>query len=632
MKRAMAVLTGTLLILQSASLALQRSELSPLAQALIPEGKGVVLVLKDDRRVEGIVTQEDELKYVLRIQRTETISMSRTVLKADVKAVETLDVTPLLAEKIKAIQLNPAQSLELTAYQRAIALMGEFLDKCKTAPNVEAVRAQLKDFAVEYLKAKRGLEKLEGEWLTPVRAAVRKFEITTRTIAELEKRPDASTNEKVKAEIQRLIEHRREVARSLPKVMQDRVPETIARGDFDEAVSETVAFLHFWIGQVFDSEGAAAHVFKQMDFDYILRLQQQVLDAYIKAGKGKDAYQGASLPVDMVYVPGGYSLMGRRAATPTDDTFPLHLVFVSPFFIDKYEVSNADYRKFLEHVKATGDSSMEHPLAPPLKKHEPEAWKDPSLTNDALPVLGVDWFDAYAYSKFVGKRLPTETEWERAAASADNRLFPWGAKDPSQCAINWLEGRSFIANEMDRQHPPEPPQPEKAPGCSCRKSGPPPAPQPTRIPDRPWDTKAQLPPKAEKARIDEFFEWTEAYPSPFGVIHMAGNAAEWVYDWYDTKYYGVSPVNDPQGPESGKVHVIRGGSYLARVPEELECSRRFYPGKEYRENGCLSDGKPVVGFRCAKSLDIARPESLEEALKAVDIDLILKEVRAEMAK
>ena len=121
----------------------------------------------------------------------------------------------------------------------------------------------------------------------------------------------------------------------------------------------------------------------------------------------------------MVPIPAGSFLMGTNSQSANDTNRPQHAVNLPAYRIDKYPVTNAQYARF---VAATGHR-------PPLD------WKDGKIPQGALlrPVTMVNWFDAAAYAKWAGKRLPSEAEWEKAARGTDGRRWPWGnTMDPAR--------------------------------------------------------------------------------------------------------------------------------------------------------------------------------------------------------
>ena len=113
---------------------------------------------------------------------------------------------------------------------------------------------------------------------------------------------------------------------------------------------------------------------------------------------------------------------------------PVHTVVISPFYLDQFEVTNAHYRRFLEAVKAAGDSAWKHPDQKSDQNHAPVFTKK-SLQADDLPAVGMNWFSAYAYCQWAGKRLPSEAEWEYAARGPQYRTFPWGDEAPGEGGI-----------------------------------------------------------------------------------------------------------------------------------------------------------------------------------------------------
>ena len=250
-----------------------------------------------------------------------------------------------------------------------------------------------------------------------------------------------------------------------------------------------------------------------------------------------------------------------------EDERPQRVVKLKSFAIDRYEVTNAQYRKFLADVKQNGDGNCAHPSQPKAKDHIPRYWKDfnpllkdpafaklaqfnaATFTQDNTPVVGVDWFDAFAYAKWAGKRLPTEAEWELAARGNDGRRWPWGN--------DWQWGLCNIVGEKY--------------GADVRAKG-----------------------KEKDGYI--YPAPVGTYPagrSPFGCDDMAGNAAEWVADWYAADTYATASAENPTGPQAGTERVVRGGS-SQNYPSYTRCATRAH-----REPGFKTF---ILGFRCAKDL------------------------------
>jgi len=143
---------------------------------------------------------------------------------------------------------------------------------------------------------------------------------------------------------------------------------------------------------------------------------------------GPERLAATETPTGTVTVPAGWFLMGSdpkvdRAAGPQE--FPQRRVYVDAFEIDKYEVSNVDY---LRYVLATGSDW-------------PQFWRESPFPDKLTlhPVINISWNDADSYCQWAGKRLPTEAEWEKAARGEDGRMFPWG-NEPA----GWM--RSNIAH------------------------------------------------------------------------------------------------------------------------------------------------------------------------------------------
>jgi formylglycine-generating enzyme required for sulfatase activity len=232
----------------------------------------------------------------------------------------------------------------------------------------------------------------------------------------------------------------------------------------------------------------------------------------------------------MVLVPAGEFTMGSDQGYFNDER-PAHKVYLDAFYIDKHEVTNAQYHKFVE--------ATDQPI--PSHRNDPEydLWtKDgPPAEIADYPVINVAWTDAAAYCKWAGKRLPTEAEWEKAARGVDERIYPWGNQPPEAINIPYLKR---------------------------------------------WERGQTYQPVGSN----------KAGASPYGVLDMAGNVAEWVADWYDPFYYKHSPAKNPAGPKDGFYKVVRGGSAL---------NVRFYLRSIDRDYDTPENRGKETGFRCVSS-------------------------------
>ncbi len=235
--------------------------------------------------------------------------------------------------------------------------------------------------------------------------------------------------------------------------------------------------------------------------------------------------------MEMVYVPAGEFLMGSPDGEGDDDEHPQHTVYLDAFWIDKTEVTNAMFAKFVE--SEAYQTTAEKEGCGWVYQPDKDAWDcisgadwrhprgpDSDLSGlDSHPVVQVSWFDAKAYCEWAGKRLPTEAEWEKTARGTDGRTYPWGNE--------WDVRTTSRLNFADKNT------------------------------NFDWSDKES----------DDGYQYTApvgSYPvgaSPYGALDMAGNVWEWVADWYDANYYANSPSRNPTGPESGDARVLRGGSW-----------------------------------------------------------------------
>jgi formylglycine-generating enzyme required for sulfatase activity len=231
------------------------------------------------------------------------------------------------------------------------------------------------------------------------------------------------------------------------------------------------------------------------------------------------------VPAGMVMVKAGAYTVGREDGDPL--AAPGHSVTLPAFYIDRTEVTNAQYAKFVEATK----------------RKPPSNWKGSTFPagRDDYPVTGVTWQDAADYAASVGKRLPTESEWEAAARGNDSRRYPWGNE--------WQAGFANIGVRTAE--------------------------------------------KVEANKYPSSIAEVGKYPqgaSPSGAVDMIGNVWEWVADEI-TLYPGSGATLPVTDDPAATLRVIRGGAYDG--DQKHDASYRGYL------DGSLP--YPKVGFRCVKS-------------------------------
>ena len=225
---------------------------------------------------------------------------------------------------------------------------------------------------------------------------------------------------------------------------------------------------------------------------------------------------------------------------------PMIKVNIAKFVMDKYEVTNKEYKKFMDgdgynKREYWTEDGWQWKLSNSINK--PLYWDDPKYNQEENPVVGVSWYESYAYTKWSGKRLPSEAEWEFAAKGMSTlqmpwgRLYPWGNDAPGD--INRKANGYFGSDgSLDGYK-------TLAPADSFNS-----APNDGRTPQQQGGGENQ------------------------GVINLAGNVMEWVNDWYQYEYYGRNTdFSNPMGPVTGSFKVVRGGSWT-HGKNELRTSNR----------------------------------------------------------
>jgi formylglycine-generating enzyme required for sulfatase activity len=278
----------------------------------------------------------------------------------------------------------------------------------------------------------------------------------------------------------------------------------------------------------------------------------------------------AALASTLVSVPGGTFTMGTTPAEVLtavtscqdeggncdisfgEDSAPPHQVTLNAFQIEQSEVTYEQYLGFLNWMgpRSHLNGCDGFPCLVTLNEtdvsnvtFDSANYRVPAAIN-RHPVANVTWYGARAYCEAIGRRLPTEAEWERAARGNDGRVYPWG---------NQVD--TTLANTSSRT--------DLAP---------------------------------EQRGAVEVGSYPATSSSPYGVQDLAGNVAEWVSDWYSPTYYSQPEAAglNPQGPPVGTQKVLRGGSWDARM---------FFARSVHRQNLEPDQARIWAGFRCAADED-----------------------------
>jgi len=249
----------------------------------------------------------------------------------------------------------------------------------------------------------------------------------------------------------------------------------------------------------------------------------------------------------MVYVPGGTFQMG---SVERDDEQPVHSITLDSFWIDKYEVTNAQFSAFLNEQgnRTEGGVAWLDLTDEDCQIEQVSGEYRPKSEYDSHPVIEVSWYGAVAYCEWAGARLPTEAEWEYAARGPQENVYPWG---------DTFDGERL--NFCD---------------ANC----------PEDWKDTGWNDGYER--TAPVGSFEAGASWCEA-------LDMAGNVWEWVADWYQEDYYAVSPASNPTGPETGVTRVLRGDSWFYGANTVRSA---------YRYGSSPGNTEIDWGFRCVVAL------------------------------
>lgn len=303
---------------------------------------------------------------------------------------------------------------------------------------------------------------------------------------------------------------------------------------------------------------------------------------------------------NMTWIPSATFIMGGEKGVGKPDELPQHKVTLDGFWIDKTEVSNADFKQFVKETnyKTTAEIPPNwQEIKKILPKNTPKphdsmlvassivfkkpkkvtnledysqwwswvagaSWQNPNGENTAQkikqnhPVVQVSWYDATAYCQWKGKKLPTEAQWEYAARGGlQRKIYPWGNENISPKKANYWQGNFPVKNK-------------KIDGYG------------------------------KTAPVKSFT------PNGFGLYNMSGNVWEWCSDSYAPDYYtsfteiAINPENTVKTAQN--LRVIRGGSFL--------CSASYCTGYRVsaRMQTTADSSTNHIGFRCVKTKTISK--------------------------
>ncbi len=236
-------------------------------------------------------------------------------------------------------------------------------------------------------------------------------------------------------------------------------------------------------------------------------------------------------------MPAGSFMMGSEGGT--DNEQPVHEVTLDAFWIDRTEVTNAQYAACVD------DGACDPPGSSSSYTRD-SYYGNPEYAD--YPVIYVSWDDAAAYAAWAGGRLPTEAEWEYAARGPKSLEYPWG---------NTFDGERLNFCDVN---------------CPFDQR------------DSSWDDG-----HADTAPVGSHPDGT----SWAGALDMGGNVWEWTDDWYVSDYYARSPGNNPTGPETGQFRALRGGSW-SNDDQDTRAAYRNYVYPDYWNYS--------VGFRVVELL------------------------------